>query len=318
MRFSNHAGGRRAFTLVELLVVIAIIGILIALLLPAVQAAREAARRSQCNSNMKQIVLALHNYESSQGSLPLNNGGFISGCGWTEACTSRSWMQGILPYMEQQSLYNRILIGESYSNPQNRAIGETVVTSYTCPTDTHNGKMTNRHNIPASWLTAVTNYKAVAGSNWQDGTFRHKGPSVGRNANIGDGLNRGNGIICRQRDATVANGRLFMTKFKDVRDGMTNTFALGEAIPELCTHSWWFWFNGTTATCAIPLNYPLKARPPIPATNWPNNYSFMSRHPSGGNFAMCDGSVRFVNENIDLPTYYATATIQGQEALVAP
>jgi prepilin-type processing-associated H-X9-DG protein len=116
----------------------------------------------------------------------------------------------------------------------------------------------------------------------------------------------------------VQNGLLFMTKFRDVRDGMTNTFALGEAVPELCTHSWWFWFNATTATCAVPLNYPIKKRPPIPATDWPNNYSFMSRHPGGGNFAMCDGSVRFVNENIDLPTYYATATISGQEALVAP
>jgi len=306
---------RRAFTLVELLVVIAIIGVLIALLLPAVQSAREAARRSQCNSNLKQIALALHTYEASHKSLPINNGGFSSG--WTENNRTRSWMQGILPFVEQQPLHEQIDVSKRYADPMNRRVGETVVPVYRCPSDSHNGKMKRRHNIPFSWETAVTNYKAVCGSNWNWGLFRFR-IATGRNANSLDGLNRGNGIICRQRDATAENGRLFMTRFRDVTDGTSNTFAVGEAIPELCTHTWWFWYNATTATCAIPLNFPLKRIPKFADTDWPNNYSFMSRHPGGGSFAMCDASVRFISESIDLPTYRGLATISSSETVALP
>src|ERR1700678_835829 len=109
---------RRAFTLIELLVVIAIIAVLIALLLPAVQAAREAARRSQCVNNLKQLGLAMHNYHDAQGSFPIGR----TGLGFTYPNTSiddrRTWAFGILPQLEQSSLFNAINFNLSFYVPQ--------------------------------------------------------------------------------------------------------------------------------------------------------------------------------------------------------
>ena len=95
-----------------------------------------------------------------------------------------------------------------------------------------------------------------------------------------------------------------------ILDGTSNTFAVGEAVPRWCTHTWWWWFNGTTATCGVPLNYKsINIQTNAAATletrwgDWGNNYSFMSRHPGGANFGLCDGSVAFVSETIDLTVY---------------
>jgi len=134
---------RRGFTLIELLVVIAIIGVLIALLLPAVQAAREAARRSQCSNNLKQLSLGLHNYHDSTGSLPWGHGPF----GWND------WgaLVLMLPYVEQAPLYNAInfnttIGGAAPGNAQNLTIQRVSVNIYQCPSDAD--KLTNRegHN----------------------------------------------------------------------------------------------------------------------------------------------------------------------------
>ncbi len=322
---------RRAFTLVELLVVIAIIGILIALLLPAVQAAREAARRAQCTNNAKQLALAMHNYHDTYKMLPSCHGGNRQ---YNYTNTGRSWMQSILPYVEQQPLYDQIEFGlqVGQGNPGdadytvNTEVSRTVIPAFLCPSDSNQeGLMANRANMPtggggsSSDSRAITNYKACAGSNWGwgDSICRHSFPK-GRHGTTQNGLDRGDGIICRNSDGHRANN----TRFRDISDGTSNTFAVGEAVPRWCTHTWWYWFNGTTATCGIPLNYESNIIVTDPAhtletrwTDWGNNYSFMSRHPGGANFALCDGSVTFISETIDLMAYRRMACMTDGEAV---
>lgn len=319
---------RPAFTLVELLVVIAIIGILVGLLLPAVQAAREAARRMQCSNNLKQLGLAFHNYESSTKSFPSNfalrntssNSNVFPNTGPGIANSSRSWMQGVLPYIEQTNLYSQIDFANGLqprtaaaTTPvgRNRLVAQTIVPSFLCPSDDSNegGRLTGRSDLnetaaPAdAW--AVTSYKACAGSNWNQGLFRWTDPS-GKNAGNGDGLNRGNGVICSNQD----NGNS-TTKMGQISDGTSNTFIIGEAMPGWTSWNWWYNSNAVTATCAIPLNRVLKVLK-APG-DWGNNYSFASRHTGGGQFALGDGSVRFVSENIDTLIYRAQASISSGE-----
>jgi prepilin-type N-terminal cleavage/methylation domain-containing protein/prepilin-type processing-associated H-X9-DG protein len=314
----------QAFTLVELLVVIAIIGILIALLLPAVQAAREAARRSQCSNNCKQLALAMHNYNDVHKTFPYN----YSGNGqYNNTNTGKSWIVGVLPFIEQQPLYDQIdwgqPVGDSGNPTPNTAVGATVIDTLLCPSDDNDeGLMGTRANVGGSW--AVNNYKACAGGNWGWGdnpTCRFSWPK-GRWPNSTNGLDQGNGIICRNS----GNSRENVTKFSHIRDGTSNTFALGEAVPAWCTHTWWWWFNGATATCGIPLNYESNAIRANPATvtletqwgDWGNNYSFFSRHPGGANFGICDGSVTFVSDTIDILVYRHLANMDDREPVQVP
>ncbi len=131
---------RLAFTLVELLVVIAIIGILVGLLLPAVQAAREAARRMQCSNNVKQLGLAFHNYHDTFRVFPIKSANRGSGGGPGIANTGKSWLQMILPQIEQSSLFNNIdfkvgLAGTTPSHLANQQAANTVIAAYLCPSD---------------------------------------------------------------------------------------------------------------------------------------------------------------------------------------
>lgn len=300
---------RRAFTLIELLVVIAIIAVLIALLLPAVQQAREAARRSQCKNNLKQLGLAMLNYHDTHRAYAANYAQRPSGgSGQTIADTGRSWLMFILPYIDNANLYNQINFnGPLVGNTVNTTVAQTIVPTYLCPSDADNqGKMGNRSDVSAIW--AVNNYKAVAGSNWASGLagWNPVKTTGGKNANQTDGLNLGNGILCSNQ--TNVNPP---TRIRDILDGTTNTLMIGECLPDWTSWAWWYNPNAVTATCAIPLNQVLKV-----AKNqgdWPNNYAFFSRHSGGGHFALCDGSVRFVTENINLNTYRALATISAGE-----
>jgi hypothetical protein len=104
----------------------------------------------------------------------------------------------------------------------------------------------------------------------------------------------------------------------DIHDGPSKTFFLGEAVPEWCGWSLWFWFDGSTATCGIPLNFRLTAiQPQNNSTDWQDTYGFMSRHRGGANFAMCEGSTHFISEQIDFQLYRALATIDGTETVTA-
>jgi prepilin-type processing-associated H-X9-DG protein len=156
--------------------------------------------------------------------------------------------------------------------------------------------------------------------------------SVGRNSQPPtnfDGVDHGNGVICRG-GGTSAGGAPFITANMDLRDGASKTFFLGETIPEYSPWSVWFWFEGSTATCGIPLNYMrLPGVNPLLATsqsNWHENEGFNSRHTGGGNFAMCDGSVTFVSDSMiygdttgaGMNIYLGMATISGNESVSLP
>jgi prepilin-type N-terminal cleavage/methylation domain-containing protein len=335
----NRIWSRPAFTLVELLVVIAIIGILVGLLLPAVQAAREAARRMQCSNNVKQLGLAFHNYHDTFRNFPLNfawrNRPGLGGGGPAISDTGKSWLQMILPFIEQDNLFNQIdfryglrvaggIPGDTAATNRNRVVAATVLQAFLCPSDGqhNNGRLDRRSDASSSadaW--AITNYKACAGRNWNTGIYNHPNTLGGRNGGNNDGLNAGNGILCSNQQNTNP-----ITRMRDLTDGTSNTFAIGEALPQLSQWNWWYNPNAATATTAIPLNFSVRRRPPYNTCglaandfsrkadcDWPNNYNFNSRHTGGGNFGLGDASVTFVSESIDTEIYRSYASISSGE-----
>ena len=309
---------RRGFTLVELLVVIAIIGVLIALLLPAVQAARESARRAQCVNNLKQLGLGVMNYEVSYKCFPINWGDGTVGTELKEK--GHSWLTGVLPFIEEDVLYKAITQGADLE--KNYDAAKEPVPEFMCPTDSHNGTL-NTLEPKRGTIFGTTNYKSCAGMNWLKSVTvagTPTGPEVkttkGRNANTSEGYDHGNGAICRGRlNGNTASKTLYVTAIRDIRDGTSKTFALGEAVPQWCYWSAWYSYNGSTATCGIPLNYKQPSTTRENAAGGDSSgantfiYSFMSRHPGGGNFAMCDGSVNFVADDIEYITNDSTSSV---------
>jgi len=304
-RVKRQRGG---FTLIELLVVIAIIAILIGLLLPAVQKVREAAARAQCQNNMKQIVLAAHDYHGVYKRFP-GNSQAEGGWDWNyqKGQRSYSWLARLLPHLEQGNLYTLLNI-DANTFLTNATYLTTGLPVFFCPSDNAQGQSpsTNSANLQGQ-AVATSNYKGVTGDAWAYGTYVN-------NTGDGDGLTRSNGIFTR--GDIVAPCRV-----AKIRDGTSNTFFLGEDIPEIDAHCAWFYANGSIGTCAIPPNVmknPATGALYDPYNDWPYVYSFRSRHSGGLNFGMADGSVRFISDAIPLPTYRALATANKGEAVSLP
>jgi prepilin-type N-terminal cleavage/methylation domain-containing protein len=316
---------RLGFTLVELLVVIAIIAVLIGLLLPAVQSAREAARRSSCQNNVKQLGLGMLNYESARGQFPHNLGRestvvSAGGAPYSTANRGRSWITAILPHMEQTTLADQIKLDQPVSDPANLVAFATAIKGLLCPSDgSSQGTMNGRANLgnhpTAGSMWGVTNYKAVAGGNWAWGDHTGVSHPGGRWPGNANGIDRGNGLICRNSDNRPEN----VTTMPAISDGTSKTLAVGEAIPEWCTHTSWFFFNHSTASCGVPMNY-RKGQTDLRAAagDWGRNYSFFSKHPGGCTFGLADGSTRFLADSIDLAIYRQLATISGGETAPLP
>jgi prepilin-type N-terminal cleavage/methylation domain-containing protein len=306
---NRHAG----FTLIELLVVIAIIAVLIGLLLPAVQKVREAASRLQCQNNLKQIALAVHNYHDAFNTLPRN--GSRSGSG--TAVNSWSFFARMLPYLEQDNLYRASQIDTA--SLLGNVAEQTNIATFFCPSDTA------QQNSPSPYVAndyylggslPLTNYKGCSGSNFCWGDHPHTGPTG--NCDCFNKAPFGDGIFFR-------NDILYKLRLTDITDGTSNTFMIGEDIPHLNCWSAWPYANTVISTCAIPPNgnldqkYGICDAAAVKANAvWINTFGFKSRHTGGLQFAYADASVHFLSAAIDMPTYWAMSTINGGEVLEAP
>jgi len=295
---------RLAFTLVELLVVIAIIGVLVALLLPAVQAAREAARRTKCSNNLKQLGLAVHNYHDTFNYLPTSGGYGAEGPRPTANPNRKGWIVSILPQMEQTALYDRFepffAMAGGLSHTDCRDEMAIVTKGLLCPTDPDGGALITTQNQFEGVPVAVTNYKGVIGETKMGGAWSG---SADCHASTGcTGLFYRNNYQEPQRLANIT-------------DGTSNTFMIGEDLPRHNQHSAAYYCNGDYASCHAPLNF--MPKPPTPA-DWPKVISFRSMHPAGANFCAADASVRFIAQNIDHAHYQALSTKAGAEVFSMP
>ena len=301
------SGRRRGFTLVELLVVIAIIGVLVALLLPAVQAAREAARRMKCSNNLKQLSLALHNYEDTHKTLP------PAGINSNEM----SWLVMTLPFIEQKNMYDQFNFNQGGWNALNRI---TIVKGVKIPAITCPSLTTPRDNFslfdPANEAAvSALHYYAILGP---------IGPNAfGANtAYQSQGVDAGFGFCAAQGafGQGQANGPTVIplnNPLRTITDGTSNTLLLGEMAWNNYpywrpwTRGYYFDSRGTLLYASKNVKNPINSRI---ADGW-NDGSLGSLHPVGAMFSRVDGSVHFVRQNIDMGTYRALASRDGGEAV---
>jgi prepilin-type N-terminal cleavage/methylation domain-containing protein len=269
------------FTLVELLVVIAIIGILVALLLPAVQAAREASRRTSCVNNMKNIALGLHHYHDAHKKFPP---GYITA--GVSRLESWGWPVFILPFVEQQSLYDALQVDDRRLTDLLQAgtdipLLQTHLPLYRCPSDLTSRLLPQnpRHfhgiNAPTTFEPSASNYMGNRGFFDSGGAFKN------------------NGILFGNSRITLA----------EVTDGTSSTFLLGER-EERCSAGTWIGSrnppgSGPWGAYMILFRVSMKFNDPSSGGHDTCMEGLSSKHPGGGNFALCDASVRFVSENIE-------------------
>jgi len=303
----------RGFTLIELLVVIAIIGVLVGLLLPAVQQAREAARRMPCVNNLKQTGLAMHGYYDSKRQLPsgyISPGTSAADPSASETVKGYAWGFVLLPYMEQSSLFDSIdQTGEAVGTSNEAKAAEANLGGYRCPTDTapvsfsvNNGSGTV--DLPTS------NYVAVLGWN-----------------NVTTEAGQGNGVFFRNSDI----------QFRDIRDGLSTTICVGERKhihdffdqgPYAANSTWYAAVPGVLRDAGMTMMPMMKEGPGslvlghvgqsgMMSGKTPNHTNhivhFSSSHFGGVAFLLCDGSTHIIRDNIDYQLFKAIGTRAGGE-----
>ncbi|TVS19955.1 MAG: DUF1559 domain-containing protein [Planctomycetaceae bacterium] len=300
--FRRHSG----FTLVELLVVIAIIGILVALLLPAVQMAREAARRTSCSNNLKQIGLGLHMYHDTFGCLPAGWRGYdpANGQPFWFGLPGWAWSTSILPYMEQTAVLDGLVHFEHpISDPINADARLARIKIYRCPTDIGDDIFDLAGGGPAVGTPAPFPLQMAKGNYiGMFGTVNFRELCAPTFATF-------NGC---EGDGTFMLNRQF--RFADIRDGLSTTLIVGERNSRHAPSTWLGVVSGGQHGVARVAG--VAAFPPN-STAAPSHYfhNFSSFHPAGTNFLAGDGSVRLIAETIETSVYHALATRAGNEVV---
>lgn len=293
----------RGFSLIELLVVIAIVAVLLALLLPAVQQAREAARRTQCLNNLKQIGLALHNYLEQFSVFPPSSTNDVEQGGWIGNPLKRhihSWASLILPQIGSASLYNSINFSVSALHPDNLPVASQVIPIYRCPSYSGPAFSLDRNYTRFAPNYAIQNYVAMGASD--------VGHIYGQNT----GLFEPDGVIYP----------LSSTRSAEITDGLSNTMLIVETREKKMS----VWIDGGTAAVVarrydasnpptyagteISLNY----HPYFDFSNPKSEYGPSSMHSGGAFHLMGDGSVHFISEHINASIYVGLATRAAGEA----
>ena len=341
---------RRGFTLIELLVVIAIIGVLIALLLPAVQAAREAARRSQCTNNLKQIGLALHNYHSATDALPPAGEAFSNEYpqyGWTAGPQNFSMKVRLLPYMEAGNAYNSVnfavtaIWGTDSNNPSvvdginiNRTIRQTKIASYACPSD-QNDPGQGDPQLPG------TSYPENRGLNRYNTDWFNSGISYYQGHDGRVNKTRNFATITDGLSATAAFSEWVKGKGRDPNvqplDGLNMTYSIPSGVttfPQgerdadfklagLCqattARSWDFkgeiWTFHDSGRGGGYYHIQPPNRKACNAAGEDTIVGASSYHPGGVNVLLMDGSVKFIKSGINIRTWHALGTIDWGEVV---
>ncbi|QDU36243.1 Type II secretion system protein G precursor [Maioricimonas rarisocia] len=323
--YSVQRPRRRGFTLIELLVVIAIIAILIALLLPAVQQAREAARRTQCKNNLKQFGLAFHNYHDTHGVFPYAStfsdgpSGADQGENYLRANHKSMWFGMILPFADQAPFYNQL--GDASPNDAASGNRDRIANHFfqfaTCPSNPY-----------------ATSGKRIDGANFADvsvavqaGFYRPSGgPSRNDAGNKDcqqnpDSQTPNTAVFCSKNTGGVEGGwrrphrnpsgtrgmfarGVTSLRMRDVTDGSSNTIMLGETKPHYNPFGSIWALNVPEAMYHLKINSTfLKAREDNGTVSWPDASGYASYHEGGAQFLLVDGSVHFLSENIDYETY---------------
>ncbi len=335
-RFSQHLNPPRSrgFTLIELLVVIAIIAVLIALLLPAVQQAREAARRSQCKNNLKQLALGTHNFHDTYGQFPPESLAMDCNCGTAQwsANPQISTFALVLPYIDQSPAYNAMDVWKGLdphrrgalgtaqycqgydTNPAANAINwsaltptwdvaKTPLNALQCPSDVFAGEQQFSeffvlHGHCTDSATDGSRCTPTGGSGTLGGTSTIKDYGLGRTSYlaVAGGLGRlDNGW---KKWAGVFGGWTKIS-MRHITDGTSNTLLFGEATGGKSYNYVWM------SVGAMPTAWNF-------GKNW---YQFSSEHVGGAHFAMSDGSVRFISENVDSLTYRRVSSVSDGEVI---
>jgi prepilin-type N-terminal cleavage/methylation domain-containing protein/prepilin-type processing-associated H-X9-DG protein len=295
----------RAFTLIELLVVIAIIGLLVALLLPAVQAAREAARRAQCVNNLKQIGLALHNYESTHQSLPPGYVSYFDATG-TDLGPGWGWAAMLLPQIEQTTTFSAINFSLNVEVPANLTSRLINVGNFLCPSD----------RVDLSW--PAVNRNILTGAPIQEICRVAPSNYVGMNGTSEPGPD-GEGVLFR-------NSRI---AFRDITDGLSQTITVGERSHLLGVATWAGAVTGALLYDDDGDNIgtaDLETGPGMvlghsgegvgPGSNRSEPNQFYSLHAGRGvNFLFADGHVTYLNSTMNYKVYLALSTQSGGEVI---
>ena len=316
-------GRSGAFTLVELLVVISIVALLTALLLPAAQGAREAARRTQCSSNLRQVGLAVLQYHDATGRFPAGNfasrAGVCTGASLTSAAEPSqdhvNWAILILPFLEEQSLFDRYNFATYNEAPENRTVRETSVGVYVCPSDRQTDQLTVPGLGPAAaWDLNVPympgSYRAVSGRS--DGREFLDHPLVASYPRKWRGAMHLVGILGFQQE-----------RLRHIKDGSSNTLLVGESASRTRLDYRTLWAYSYSF-------FALSATTPQVRTWWgdydrcraaggtgygtPCTRGWGSYHRGGSQFVLCDTAVRFVADDVDPLVFAAAGSIAGGEA----